>query len=417
MVANQGDFETPSGAFRSVFDNTLKGIFILKPFFLAVVLISILILALQGCTENPTGVGRGLLLSKDSVKIKIDTLYATSHASQSTKIYTSGSDQLLLGKYSSYDAITMLKFKEFQAATLDTVTVTSATLQLHSTYHFGDSLAPIAFSVYQAVAAWDTASYDSLTLQPGNYYSPIPISALSPRTIDDTSTVQCSIDTGIVNSWFRPVGSLSNYGLVLKASNVSTVKGFGSFNNAASYNKPTLIINYVRNGDGVPGTFALNTGDSRFVASIPQSNLVINPDLMYVQAGVAYRGQLYFNLSSLPKAALILKADLELTLDATDSRLNNYAADSVYCYYVLTDSSTGLIPISSQSSTDSKGRKLYRFAVRDDVRAWAISSIFQSLQFGAKGELRSLDLFTLYGTVSAADVRPRLIITSSYTIQ
>jgi hypothetical protein len=393
----------------------MKGIPSLKPLFAVAFMFSVAGLFLQGCTEDPTAVGNGFIQSQDIPHIRIDTLPATSHGTKYTTINTAATDRLLLGKFSSYEAITLLRYTGLPTTILDTVTITSAILQLHAVYHFGDSLAPIAFSVYKAIGAWDTTSYDSLTLQQGNYYSTTPFSALAPTIVDDTSIVQCTLDTAVVNSWFTPAGSLLNYGVVLKASNSPMVKGFGSFNHATAYDRPALIIHYV-NG-GTPGTFTVNTGSSRFVANIPQANLILNPDLMYVQAGVAFRGKLYFNLKGLlPKAAQILRADLELTLDRNDSRLNFYTGDSLVSFYVNPDSTLAL-PNYSQSLIDNNGRKVYRFPVREYVRAWASSSVAQSMEFGAMGEQNSLDLFTVYGALSAPDVRPRLIITSTYIIQ
>ncbi len=371
-------------------------------------------IVLQGCTEDPTVVGNRLVDSLQIPHMRFDTLVATSHTTKFVEMNTSATDRVLLGKYSSYDALALITFNGLSTSVLDSITITSATLQLHAVYHFGDSLAPLAFSVYKAIVNTDTTSYDSLTLQPANYYVTNPIGAFPPTVVDDTSIIQCQLDTAVVNGWFTPTGSLLNYGVILKASNVSMVKGFGSFYHATVYDRPTLVINYVRGT--TPGTFFINTGTSRYVASIPKSSLTINPDLMYVQAGIAYRGELFFNLQNLPKAAQILRADLELTVDGADSKFNYYTADSLLSFYVNPDSTLSLVNYG-QSLTDNMGRKFYRFPIRTYVRTWAATKVAQSVEISALGEMNSLDLFTLYGTLSAADVRPRLIITSTYILQ
>ncbi len=396
------------------FDSEMKGIAFLKFSIIASLLFFVPLIVLQGCTENPTAVGNQYVDTLQVPHIRIDTLYATSHGTSRATINTEGTDRILLGRYPSYDAIAMLRFTGISTAISDTATITSASLQLHAVYHFGDSLAPIAFSAYRAIALWDTTSYDSLTIQPGSYYSTTPVSVVPPTIVDDTSVVSVPLDTAVVNSWFTPAGSLVNYGIVLKATNVSTVKGFGSFNHAVPYNRPALVINYVSGGN--PGTFVVTAGISRFVANIGNADLILNPNLMYVQAGVSYRGQLYFNLQSLPKAAQILRADLELMLDRNDSRLNFYTSDSLYSDYVRADSAL-VSPRLSQSLSDNLGRKFYRFSIPDYVRLWASSTNAQHITFSAFGEINSLDLFTFYGTLSAPDLRPRLIITSTYLNQ
>ncbi|HTP13800.1 MAG TPA: DNRLRE domain-containing protein, partial [Bacteroidota bacterium] len=317
----------------------------MKPTVAATLLFSVSALFLQACTENPTAVGNQYVDSLQVPRIRIDTLYAASHGTNFTSINTEGTDRVLLGKYPSYDAITLLRFSGLSTSVTDTATITSATLQLHAVYHFGDSLAPIAFSVYRALAPWDTTTYDSLTLLPASYYSTNPISVVPPTILDDTSIVSVPLDTAVVNSWFTPSGSLVNYGIVLVASNVSTIKGFGSFANEVLYDRPTLIVNYVSGGN--PGTFVVMEGTARFVANIDKSNLILNPDLMYVQAGVSYRGQLSFNLQGLlPKPAQILRADLELTLDQNNSKPKFFSIDSLFSFYVGADSSLSSPTIS-----------------------------------------------------------------------
>lgn len=347
-------------------------------------------------------------------QIKIDTLYASSHSTVTTRVYTSSADRILLGKYPGYDAMAIVKFTGLPVTALDTVTITDARVELRAVYHFGDSLAPLAFTAYQAIAALDTVSYDSLTTQPGSYYSLTSYSVVPPTIVDDTSTIRCPLDTALVHSWFTATGSLSNFGVVLKATNVSTVKGFGSFNNATTQYRPALVVNFLKNG--VPGTLTENTGESQFVANISQANLVLDPQLIYVQNGVAYRGQLDFNLTSLPKAAQILKADLELTANPFALKQNSYTADTLDSYYVRPDS-TIATNVFESATLSTYNQKIYRFAIRDYVISWASGATRQTLRFGGKGEINSLDEFALYGTQSTSDVKPRLIITYTFTPQ
>jgi hypothetical protein len=190
------------------------------------VIIVLIGLLVPSCTEAPTSVGLSLLRNQDFPAIKVDTLYASSFSTMRSNVQTSGSDRLLLGRASAFDAILMLRFKGLTTGLLDTVTITGSRIELRAVYHFADSLAPLAFSAYPAIAPWDTVSYDSLTQNPGNYYSPNPYSVFAPLVVDDTSSVRFSVDTVDVRAWFA---ATTNNGVVLKASNISTVKGFASF--------------------------------------------------------------------------------------------------------------------------------------------------------------------------------------------
>jgi hypothetical protein len=133
---------------------------------------------------------------------------------------------------------------------------------------------------------------------------------------------------------------------------------------------------------------------------------------MYIQSGVAYRGVLNFNLTSLPKEASILRADLELTLKSASSIQNSYLADSLYSYYVFSD---GTVTSNYVEGTTviGNGSRIYRLAIRPFVRQWIVTGAAQSVQLSGKRETSSFDHFAIFGTGSStpANVRPRLILT------
>jgi len=354
-------------------------------------------------------VGIGLL-SKDYPGLQVDTLYASSNSTVPTQISTSGSDRILLGKYPGYSAMSIVRFSDLLIGALDTVTILDAHLELKSVYHFGDASAPLAFLGYQITASTDSASYDSLITRPGDYYAPSPILAFPPTTVDDTSTIYCPLDTSVVYSWFTIDGTSSNYGVILIPTNISTIKGFATFAVDSVENYPTLVIDYVKNG--VIDSVRYASGYSNFLANADETTIQSSDPLsMFAQCGVAYRAQLNFSVrDSLPKAGLILKAILELTLNSAKSNLNSFAADTLYSYYVYDDSATAPLPILSQSVT-SGNDEVYQFALGDYVRTWAKGDSLERLQFAGFRETSSLDLFALYGALSPANVRPRLIIT------
>jgi hypothetical protein len=303
-----------------------------------------------------------------------------------------------------------LRFTGIPAGLLDTVAITDAHIELHAIYHFGDALGAIAFQGFALTASSDSANYDSLTTLSGNYYSlNNPILVYPPSVLDDTSSIQCAIDTAIVRGWFSASTSTANYGVIIIATNVTTIKGFASFANTTSSYVPRLVVNYTNGGN--TGSVTDSTGESRFLANIPQTTLELSdPQSMFVQCGVAYRAQLKFGQFSLPKAGLILKAELELTYNSAASNLNSYAADTLFSYFVYKDSTIALQPVPGQTVTEG-GNKIYRFAVVDYVRTWANGDTLRRLQFGGLRETSSLDLFAMFGTLSPVAVRPRLIVT------
>jgi hypothetical protein len=387
-----------------------KGLTHLKSYYLFLASFAVILLAIQGCKETPNSVGYNILPPGDRPNVLVDTFYASSYSTISKQISTFGSDRLLVGKYSGYDAMSTIRFAGLPAGLLDTVSVINASISLHAVYHFGDAAGPLAFRGFALIASSDSANYDSLTTLAANYYSSNPILVYSPAVLDDTSTIQCAIDSTVVRNWFATSPSLANYGLILVATNVTTIKGFGSFLNPTTSYVPELIINYT-SSSGNTGTVTYSSGVSRFIANVPLPTILsIDPQSMFAQSGVAYRAELNFGLRSIPKAGLILKADLELTANGPASNLNSFAADTLYSYFVQIDSTIAAQQPYGQTITTG-GNKIYRFAVVDFVRTWANGDTLQRLQFGGLRETSSLDLFALYGTTSSYAVRPRLIIT------
>jgi hypothetical protein len=381
----------------------------LKSYKIFLVVFAGIILLIQGCKETPTSVGFGVLPPGDTPGITVDTLPASSYSTVSTQISTFGSDRLLVGKYSGYNALTTLRFTGIPAGFLDTVAITDAHIELHAIYHFGDALGAIAFQGFALTASSDSANYDSLTTMSGNYYSSNPILVYPPSVLDDTSSILCPIDITVVRNWFSASASTANYGVIIIATNVTTIKGFASFANTTSSYVPRLVVNYTRGGN--TGSVTDSTGISRFLANIPQTTLELSdPQSMFVQCGVAYRTQLKFSQFSLPKTGLILKADLELTYNSAASNLNSYAADTLFSYFVNKDSTVALLPVPGQTITQG-GNKIYRFAIADFVRTWANGDTLRRLQFGGLRETSSLDLFATFGTLSPVALRPRLIVT------
>ncbi len=388
---------------------TRKGFSHLKFFNSLLVIVIFCTLAVTGCKDTPTSVGYGLLGPGNIPNLAIDTALASSYATIPQTTSTFSSDKILVGKYPGYTSFALLRFTELPVGLFDTVNVTDVQLQLSTVYNFGNSSAPLAFLGYQLIAHADSATYDSLTTGAAMYYGSNPMLSFAPTTLSDTAIVQCALDTSVVRSWFTTAGSANNFGIILVPTNVNTVKGFGSFLNSASSNRPQLIIHYTSQGNS--DTVVYNSGVARFLANVDKTWLTsLDPQCMFVQSGVAYRGQLYFNLRTLPKAGLILKAELEVTYDPlVQPTLNTFAEDSLFAFYVANDSA--VVDLTLGSTITSGSAKIYRFDVANFMRAWANGDTLQRIQLAGTRENSSLDLFPLYGTFSSSGLRPRLIYT------
>ncbi len=381
-------------------------------------------LCLAGCANDPNPVGLGILPKTDSPLITTDTLYATAHATSRAliltmhgdgRVYSWIADRLMVGKTQNIEANAFMMFSSIPD-TLIGASITSATVQLKSVYSFGDPLAPVAFTAYRALASWrgDSLSYDSLTQRPSDYYSPIPVSQTISQSVLDTTSLQFSIDTAMVRQWFSVAidsGNI-NQGIILRPSNGAVIKGFASDNAIDLNARPKLIVTYV-NKNGVPGTYTDSIGFSKYIAFISSPNLVQDPSLMYVQAGVSYRGSIDFDISTLPNPSVIHRAELELTLNAAGSSSNNYTRDSLFAFFVTDD---GLITTTSatlSSKTTSTGSPIYSFSLGSYVQRWERTGTLRRIAVGAFGENDTFDRFAFQGSSSALAIKPRLIVTYS----
>lgn len=370
------------------------------------------IVLLISCTDVPNPVGGSLLPATDVPVIKVDTIYASSHSVSPSPLNSLSSPRFMVGKYQSYEAAGLLQFA--MPESLRGVSVTDAKITLRANYHFGDSLAPLSFSTYRATQRWTGESLTLDSLNQGGYYDPTPIASPVSVVIGDSDFVQFSItDTALVRAWLAADSTKINYGIVFRATNSNVIKGFASFSSLnTDTSLPRLTVQYVKNGN--PGTIDIKTGSAKFLANIDRASLIQDPDLIYVQAGVAYVGYLSFiTTAPVPAKASIHNARLELTLKSDASRFNTYTIDSLVVN-IVDQLGTNFDVFAVSDDTTISGQKVYRFPIQPFVQRW-VRGAPASLSIYTFAEIQVLDLFVLYGETAPAALRPRVIVTYSKT--
>jgi hypothetical protein len=382
-----------------------------------------------GCNDDPDTVGARMLTSGDFGSIQVDTFYATGHSSLNNSLYTSSYGRFMIGKYQSYQAWACLLFAGWPD-TMIGVTITSGTIRLKSTYHFGQSMSVLPINMYRARAALtgDSLTFDSLRLNtvaqpPYNYYYDVNTKYSSTIQAGDTDWVTIDIpDTTMLREWFSTnLDSLHlNDGLVLcpdpSLSNV--IRGFYSYSASDTSYQPTLYVNY--DGAYGPNTYVHKLSSSKFVSTVDRAHVITDPNLIYIQSGISYRGLISFDSILTTWPVSIHRAVLQVTLNKGKSSPQfNYfptpfLSDSLYAFSVGKDStSDGSYYTLCKRSTDNQGNEIYSFESAALANLWMTNSSARKVELCSYSEGISFDLFTLYSEASEKNLKPRIIITYS----
>jgi len=232
-----------------------------------------------------------------------------------------------------------------------------------------------------------------------------------------------SLDTAMVRQWFRRLATdaVPNYGVALVPQPGSTiVRGLASMSiDSASY-IPTLRVIAVNVGGTIRDTSTFSNAIDAFSGNL--DNLVQDPALLYLHAGVAYRAQVRFPMTGIPRGAIINAARIELSFSDAGSSLGRFVKDRVVSAQLLTGGSTITSTAESEASgaygrptTEAPG--VYSFNARHLAQSWLRGPNYGALLRNVTAsETRSIDRYLFYSErTSDPALRPRLHVT--YSVQ
>jgi hypothetical protein len=385
------------------------------------VAIALAAILMPSCSDDPSALNSvGTQLLRTKIVVKTDTLQAVSSSSQRQYVSMDGRTNLL-GRSGGYIAYTLLQFYPSSFAQRDTVQVLSATLSLRAVTWFGDSSAQFGFTAHEIIRSWGqtTFTWDSLA----GLNSSNPSSETYSGTVaQDTQWISVNLDTAMVRKWLQPRTISTNYGIILiPTPNTSVVRGFNSFDfdSVSFFPKLTVIARNVA-GTVTDTTSYQTFGQDTFVGNI--DNLNSNPELIYAQSGVSYRGFLKFDFSAIPRGAIINSAELTLKLDPASSRLNKFLSDTAIAAHAVL-SATDNSKFEAQGSRGDGNwpaginfvfpdlRRQVQYWIRDAGRNNGL--LFRTVN---RSEFSSFDLFTFYNqTAQDLTKRPQFIV--KYTVE
>lgn len=383
-----------------------------------IILYFVIAILLTGCNSNPTSVGSELLGNEGKLNFNI---YNSQQENTKRNSYTyrknltlGVSDKLLLGKNSYAESYILLRFSVALADSVinklkqNKLQLVNAWMYMKVKYSLGDKFLPFNFTVHRIRKDWgsDKFNYDSLKVLA---YDASDIS--SSKNITD-SLVTFNLSTDVVFDWLKySVDSTSapkNYGLLFKPTpNTQRFLGFKGYRLGSDSDVPLLYIVYEE-----PSVFK----DTIFVSPYMNIHVVNGTEInsnndIVLQAGLGYKGYLFFDLSSLPRNIIVNKATLELSVDSSKTIDGNPASDSIVVKILGDTLNKTYTRDSSFYSILSRTGNTFSGDISWIVQKWINGqAVNQGLELYLADEISSIARIWIHGSKSSEALRPRLKI-------
>jgi len=371
---------------------------------------------LSACSDDPTE--QNALLTPQlpfiEMAVRESTIVATGGSTFKQPVAMNGAVNLV-GRTGNYTASMALAFYSAYFPTRDTVNVLSATLYLHGATFYGDSTGQLSFTVHRIDRSWNQATLTLDSVQNGFYDASVVRGTYGGTIGLDTEQVAIELDTTMARQWLATPASTDNpnmYGMILvPTASATVVRGFRSFENDSTGWFPSVRL-ICRNVAGtVLDTATYYLGVDTFIGNV--DNLDSDPKLFYVQAGVVYRDIVNFDVSFIPKGAIVNAATLVLQGDAATTRVNRFAGDTAVAAHLMqgatTSSEFNAVGVSARLVPGSA--TMYSVDIAHYVQLWVSGSNYGVLlrTDGAR-EFQSFDLVTVWNHLADASRVPRLKI-------
>ncbi|MBU3680217.1 MAG: hypothetical protein FGM32_11560 [Candidatus Kapabacteria bacterium] len=383
---------------------------------------------LSSCNDAPSIVGSELVPGTDMIyTASTDSLPliggdSTAH----TELPLLNSAYFLLGSTPTADARAFFEVLNYPASIAgdssysdSTFEVTSANLQIYPQhYGVGDTLdKTLALNVYELKKFWPAnVTWDSIWSGTGSteYYSTAdrPIATYSgtmPSIVPDSTVINIPFDQATVKRWIVASRDTAArklvYGFALVPSGMKHIRQFRNITSGVQSMRLRVITR--KRNDTIPFIYNLDMTVAGFV-----NDLDPTPTSLTIQGSRNVKASFTVSLDSLPAGAIIMGADLRLTVDAKSSLIGSLGQDDkIGLDY---QPPTGQ-RISIDSKSDSSG--VYRFAnigpLIDIVRRHRQPARF-TIRTTGSSEFWTMNRTVFHGSTAATALRPRL--TLIYTV-
>ncbi len=375
----------------------------------------IILLQLSSCSDEPKSFGVDLLspdfVAIDTLDSNIDSLRMTSSTFR-TVVALGGSKNLLVGKKGNVNAAFLIKFLFPLADSVKTdissgaVSITDARIRLIQTYQFGDSTAAFGLTAHKVTSNWSSIGFTSDSL-PFLSFDPADVST---NLILNDSVKTFNLDVNLIRSWFQSVIDTTldnNKGLYVMSSAISQkVIGFQA-KTSLKINQPELKVVIKKPGVYTDTlTFTPEADVSIVDGSLPS----VGSGNIALQSGFVINSKLWFDVSSLPKNAIINRAKLFLKTDTLLTIKGTNIIDAIIANNIA-DSTNKIIDSTLSQETLSPNGDSYVGLVTTFVQSWLNTGKNEGILLAPSAGIDGVDLFVFRGSNAPvfAD-RPRLEI-------
>jgi len=375
---------------------------------------AVLTSAFNGCSDEPTAANAPVVaLPLTTLLVRDTTIVAAASSTYRQYIPTNGAVNLV-GRSGIYSAMALIQFGSLPAR--DTALVYSANLTLRFETWFGDSAGQLSFNIYRILLPWNqgTATWDTVQA-PGFYEQYVVRGSYSAGAGRDTQSVTIPLDTAMVRQWWSPSSpTYSPWGILLVPTGGSSViRGFHEYgyttDSASSGYYPSVQIIAGSPTGSIRDTATYSVSFDTWVGNA--ENLPTNPQLIYVQSGVDYRSTLAFDVSFIPRGAVINSADLLLTNDPATTRVNRFMTDASFnLATTLSSSDRSALDRPPVLGARRTGNLLtYAADMTRPVQIWnTLPNYGVTLSPSPFDETTSFELLTFFNEKAPPSLRPRL---------
>ncbi len=370
---------------------------------------------ISSCSDAPTPIGVNLLgddyIGYKTVNSVDDSIGQTSTYYHET-LSLGSSDMLLLGTAKDVEASTLIRFSTAlgDSISLDinnnSINVTSAVIQLHRIYAFGDTLAPFDFSVHKVNSEW-TSNFTEDSLA-GLQYDAEDVS--TQKEITDTIT-NITISNELILEWLKAAADTNlpaqNGIYLIPAQGLNHIIGYHALTTDYT-DYPTIYAVIEKPGVYTDTLIFYGTYD----VSIVKGNLPsLSAENIAVRSGYAIFSRLFFNIPKLPNNAVINDAELTLNVDTLETVVGTNYYNAVDTYFSL--DSTNRDSISSSYVTLTRVGSQFTGSITGFVREW-VKGNNNGLILTTSSTLDGVELFAIKGS-SSANLNDRPFLKITYT--
>lgn len=286
----------------------------------------------SACTNNdPIQARKDLLGPEDYGQIRATRLIAQGSDTSLGKIANVGrSIYLVAGNLATTQSRFLIRFNGFTG----TVKKAQLALPIHLFMGAGTDFSP---TIHRVTGNWqeDSVTADKFNNQfdPATAGTPISVALDSLRKNTDKDTLWFNIDSTLVQSWIAD--TTNNFGLLVNSSAPDLLVEYHSRNGITKVPRLKLLLTQ-STGRDTTLSFAASADASIFTRSG-----ILPTDRLYLGNGEQWQTYLKFTpLDSIPANATINRAELQLSIDSTNTLLN---ADgmTLSVYVVKSIESTG----------------------------------------------------------------------------